>query len=333
MKVNVNAFIAVLLCTVLLEGLWLLSSRDVSEKDIWSPHHIYQSIGGGATYSSSTSSYAPSSSVGVLALSPSRLGAVRTPSYYAPSYATYDGLQSPLIQSSASAVSPISYTASSAQYHSFGGGSAVAGGSSYGGMRSAAPQQSVGASSLSIPSMPNYAMASRQAAPMENAADIVAINEISSAAAAAYNPSSLSYNPLSANLHQLGASSVSYGSYSSAIQGISNRRKAAHMGSGIDALLSSLGANEGFLYEYDGIRYYDMTKLQAWYEAAQASGEFSSANMPGLAGLSWDDFLEQFWNIEGQDKHQVPVGEPWIVLLFALCYVAYIAYRRSSLSM
>ena len=75
MKINVNAFIAVILCAALLSGLWVLSnSRDELETNIWSPRAIYEQVGGSSYVSPELPTYSSRSSSDdvVVKMSPSR---------------------------------------------------------------------------------------------------------------------------------------------------------------------------------------------------------------------------------------------------------------------
>ena len=82
--------------------------------------------------------------------------------------------------------------------------------------------------------------------------------------------------------------------------------------------LDGLGTGDGYLYsDAEGNRYYDMEALRAYFEA----------NKDNFPGWTWDDFLKQFF--DQQDRHRVPVGEPWVLLILALAYVGYVFIRRT----
>jgi hypothetical protein len=113
----------------------------------------------------------------------------------------------------------------------------------------------------------------------------------------------------SINLYQIGASEVVSGARSS----ITGRHNAPVTGGGYDAWLGSLGVGEGYLYsDAEGNRYYDMTLLKAAFDELKASGNFPD-------WLTWEDFLTEFFN--PSKRHNVPLGEPWILLLFAALLV------------
>ena len=310
MRINVNAFIAVVLCTALLGGLWLLNTRTVLDDGVWNPHDMYNSVGGSEYVLSNGSSERSASSGTVLSLSPSR-----TLSRKASSVPYHLMASSPnnLISSSPNNLftsSPISYVSSAAQFHSFGGGSDMMGGAAGGSFR-ANPEAMPSATSLSIPSMPNYAMVARSQNAEVLQGEMAAVSAISSMANAYNMPLRSSFLSQSVSLYQIGASEVVSGARSS----ITGRHNAPVTGGGYDAWLGSLGVGEGYLYsDAEGNRYYDMTLLEATFNELKASGNFPD-------WLTWDDFLAQYFNAYGQDKHRVPLGEPWILLLFAALLV------------
>lgn len=310
MRINVNAFIAVVLCTALLGGLWLLNTRNVLDDGVWNPHDMYNSVGGSEYVSSNVSSERSASSGTVLSLSPSRTISRRA------SFVPYHLMVSSpnnLISSSPHSLitsSPISYVSSDAQFHSFGGGSDMMGGAAGGSFR-ANLEAMPSATSLSIPSMPNYAMVARSQNAEVLQGEMAAVSAISSMANAYNMPMRSSFLSQSVSLYQIGASEVVSGARSS----ITGRHNAPVTGGGYDAWLGSLGEGEGYLYsDAEGNRYYDMTRLQEIFEDLQASGNFPD-------WLTWDAFLAQYFNAVGQDKHRVPLGEPWILLLFAALLV------------
>lgn len=309
MRINVNAFIAVVLCTALLGGLWLLNTRTVLDDGVWNPHDMYNSVGGSEYSLLNMSSERPSSGT-ALSLSPSR-----TISHKASSVPYHLMASSPnnLITSSphSSITSlPISYASSAAQFHSFGGGSDMMGGAAGGSFR-ANPEAVPAATSLFIPSMPNYAMVARSQNAEVPQGEMAAVSAISSMANAYNMPLRSSIVSQGVNLYQIGASEVASGARSS----ITGRHNAPPTGGGYDAWLGSLGVGEGYLYsDAEGNRYYDMTLLKETFEDLKASGNFPD-------WLTWEDFLAQYFDADGQDKHRVPLGEPWILLLFAALLV------------
>lgn len=315
MRINVNAFIAVVLCTALLGGLWLLNTREVLNDGVWNPHDIYNSVGGSEYVSSNGSSEQSASSGTALSLSPSRTLSRKASSV--PYHLMASSPNNLLTSSPYSPItsSPISYASSAAQFHSFGGGSDMMGGVAGGSFR-ANPEAVPAAPALSVPSMPNYAMASRSAyvAPQQQA-DLAAVSAISEAASAYSMPMRSSITSIGGQLYQIGSSGLTY-STSGSRHSINGRLNAPPtMGGGgasWDNWLQTLGTEQGLLYTIGDQRYYDMDLLKQAFEAAIASG-----NMPGV---TWDEFLAQYF-LGGQNTHFQPLGEPWILLLFAALLV------------
>ena len=321
MKINVNAFIAVILCAALLSGLWVLSnSRDELETNIWSPHAIYEQVGGSSYVSPELPSYSSRSSSDdvVVKMSPSRTMSRRVSSVpYGLIPSSPYGLMtsSPNGLAASSPHGLITYASSNATYHSFGGGGDMSGGMSGGSFR-ANPEAMPAAAALSVPSMPNYAMASRSAyvAPQQQA-DLAAVSAISEAASAYSMPMRSSITSIGGQLYQIGSSGLTY-STSGSRHSINGRLNAPPtMGGGgfsWDNWLQTLDTEQGLLYTIGDQRYYDMDLLKQAFEAAIASG-----NMPGV---TWEEFLAYING--GQTKHVlVPLGEPWILLLFAALLV------------
>lgn len=309
MRINVNAFIAVVLCTALLGGLWLLNTRTVLDDGVWNPHDIYNSVGGSEYVSSNGSSEQSASSGAVLSLSPSRTLSRKASSV--PYHLMASSPYSPIASSPYGSItsSPISYASSAAQFHSFGGGGDMMGGAAGGSFR--ANPEAMPAAALSMPSMPNYAMVARSQNAEVLQGEMAAVSAISSMANAYNMPMRSSFLSQSVSLYQIGASEVVSGARSS----ITGRHNAPVMGGGYDAWLGSLGVGEGYLYsDAEGNRYYDMTLLKATFDELKASGNFPD-------WLTWEDFLAQYFDAPGQDKHRVPLGEPWILLLFAALLV------------
>jgi hypothetical protein len=178
------------------------------------------------------------------------------------------------------------YATSSASYRSFGGGmSSGSGASGMGAVQAPRSEMSVGASSVSIPSVP---MPSR---------GLIAMGQ------SAGSDASLA--------SQAAVESVQ------GIRSISGRKNAPGIpgiGNTWDNWLNSLGDGSGFLYWDDKEnRYYDMDLLQQAFEEAKKNGQ--------LPGWTWQDFLDYFFNNEEVNSHHfVPVGEPWVLLAMALGY-------------
>ena len=318
MRINVNAFIAVVLCTALLGGLWLLNTRNVLDDGVWNPHDMYNSVGGSKYSQLNMSSERPSSGT-ALSLSPSRTLSRKASSV--PYHLMASSPNNLLTSSPYNPItsSPISYASSAAQFHSFGGGSDMMGGVAGGSFR-ANPEAMPSAASLSMPSMPNYAMVARSQNTEMMQGEVAAVSAISSMANAYNMPMRSSFLSQGINLYQIGASEVVSGARSS----ITGRHNAPPTGGGYDAWLNGLGAGEGFLYvDGEGNRYYDMDLLKETFEKLESEG-----NLPGY--LSWEDFLDKYFSQTG--KHNVPLGEAWVLLLMAVAY-AVLRWRRSKLAL
>lgn len=309
MRINVNAFIAVVLCTALLGGLWLLNTRTVLDDGVWNPHDMYNSVGGSEYVLSNGSSEQSASSGTVLSLSPSR-----TLSHKASSVPYHLMASSPnnLLTSSPYnpiTSSPISYASSAAQFHSFGGGSDMMGGVVGGSFR-ANPEAMPSAAALSVPSMPNYAMASRSAyvAPQQQA-DLAAVSAISEAASAYSMPMRSSITSIGGQLYQIGSSGLTY-STSGSRHSINGRLNAAPIigNNPWERWLNGL-TGDVLIEEKDGVRCYSEKLLYELY----------LSQLDNFPNLTWDEFLAY---IKDQTGHVlVPLGEPWILLLFAALLV------------
>ena len=125
------------------------------------------------------------------------------------------------------------------------------------------------------------------------------------------------YTPLASPIATVGANSAAALPARSGM--MSGPRRIGGTGSGWDNWLSGLGAEGGFLYGDENNRYYDMDLLHEAFKKAQKNGNFP--------GWTWEDFLAYYFNLS--DKHHVPVGEPWVLLILALAYVGYVFIRRT----
>lgn len=92
---------------------------------------------------------------------------------------------------------------------------------------------------------------------------------------------------------------------------------------GFDMWLQGI-EGDAFLYEYEGVRYYDQELLRAAFEEAIKSG-----NMPGL---TWEQFLAWF-NTQGTNpQYAFPVGDVWALLGLAMGYVLWMIRRKDAKS-
>lgn len=330
MKINVNAFIAVILCAALLSGLWVLSnSRDELETNIWSPHAIYEHVGGSSYVSPELPTYSSRSSSDdvVVKMSPSRTMSRRVSSV---PYGLIPSSSYGLITSSPNglaASSPhglITYASSNATYHSFGGGGDMSGGMSGGSFR-ANPEAMPAAAALSVPSMPNYAMASRSAyvAPQQQA-DLAAVSAISEAASAYDMPMRSSITSIGDQLYRIGASDLTFG-YGQRSFGI-NSQKRVSIADNYIGWLSTPEMWEEALGEdlSGGAEGLTKDQIMALYLAATGDTDFSNQQQ-------WDAFWAWLNMQQENDSFKwklLPLGDaiPFILLL-CLLYVGVVRYR------
>jgi hypothetical protein len=92
---------------------------------------------------------------------------------------------------------------------------------------------------------------------------------------------------------------------------------------GFDMWLQGI-EGEAFIYEYDGVRYYDQALLRAAFEEAIKSG-----NMPGL---TWEQFLAWFNTQGANPSYAFPVGDVWALLGLAMGYVLWMIRRKDAKS-
>lgn len=92
---------------------------------------------------------------------------------------------------------------------------------------------------------------------------------------------------------------------------------------GFDMWLQGI-VGDAFLYEYEGVRYYDQALLRAAFEEAIKSG-----NMPGL---TWEQFLSWFNTQGANPSYAFPVGDVWALLGLAMGYVLWMIRRKDAKS-
>ena len=278
------------LCLIVVVAVSGILYHLAMDQDSWRPNDIYNSVGG-SNYSSA--SVGSSSSDGVAV---SVRGGVRSSRRVAApvfSYARSEhnvGLSGesnlPSLQGGAGVGSL--YTTSSHMAKSFGSGLAVGNVATSHVTRNA--EQS-SASSLSVPSFVSYS------ASEDNV----------------YTSATVPVTSVSAS--EMTAVGASAAPAVNGVRAMSARRvpSIGGLGSNWDFWLSGLGTESGFLYGDENNRYYDMAKLYEAFVQAQKEGNFP--------GWTWERFLEEYFNAEGQDKHHVPLGEAWVLLAMALVYV------------
>lgn len=306
MRVNVNAFIAVILCTVLLGGLWLLKYRTISEDNVWNPGELY-GIVGGSSYSTSHVSSERSASSGTALTLPS----LRTISHKASSVPYSPIASSPysLIASSPYSPitsSPLSYASSDAQFHSFGGGGVMS--DAVGGSLRANSEAMPSAATLSMPSMPNYAMVARSQNTEMMQGEVAAVSALTSVAQSAN--ALYSYDGI-------GVTALDYGCYASLgspLRGIS-QRKDVSIQDQYAGWLNGAYAGGG------GLTYYQLRDLYV-----QMTGDTDFTNES-----AWWAFYDWFMSKDGTDGFSwsyVPMADaiPFLLLL-SLLYVCAL-YRK-----
>lgn len=292
MRVNVNVLIGFLLCVLILCVVGVMRRVDENQ-DAWHPNEMYTHLGGSSYTSSSVSSH---SSDGVVVAMrgvsrPSRRYAAAPAFSYAPTqYLSIASTQNPIGGTLSNSSTGGLYTTSSATMKSFGAGMAAGGGMSMSG-GSVRNSQS--------PLVSNQSPIAYSQLPVDMYAS--------------------AYTPLASPIATVGANSVAALPARSGM--MSGPRRVAPVGGGWDRWLSGLGADGGFLYGDENNRYYDMEKLYRAFQEAQKNGNFP--------GWTWEEFLEKYFNAEGQNKHHVPLGEPWVLLILALAYVGYVFIRRT----
>ena len=306
MRVNVNAFIAVILCTVLLGGLWLLKYRTISEDNVWNPDELYGTVSG-TSYSTSNVSSERSASSGTALSLPSS----RTISRKASSVPYHLMVSSPnnlLTTSPYNPVtsSPISYASSNATFHSFGGGGSADG--AIGGSLRANPEAMPSATSLSMPSMPNYAMVARSQNTEMMQGEVAAVSALTSVAQSAN--ALYSYDGI-------GVTALDYGCYASLgspLRGISQRKD-------VSIQDQYAGWLNGEYAGGGGLTYYQLRDLYV-----QMTGDTDFTNES-----AWWAFYDWFMSKDGTEGFSwsyVPMADaiPFLLLL-SLLYVCAL-YRK-----
>ena len=312
MKINVNVFIGSAMCVLIIAvigGLYRMNK----DQDTWRPGDLYSQLGNGASYSSVTSTSSDNADKVLVSMRGGRVlgssrSAVSAPVSYAhASSASIANSQSPIANSSTGAL----YTTSSATIKSFGGGNMQNGGSMSMSGGSVRNSQLPIANSQS-PITNSQSLIANSQSPISNSQSSIAPDAEALIAAAAYTP-------MGSSMYGIGSMSALGGGYAGIGGRMSGPRRIPGTGIGWDILLNGMtGEGDPFLYEDDeGVRYYDEAALRAWFEA----------NKDNFPGVSWDEFLAQFFN--PSTKHAFPVGEPWVLLILALGYVGYMLVRSA----
>ena len=336
MKKNVNVFIAVLLVAVLCGGVIWLQTAD-EEKLGWNIHDSYgdtPSYSGGAAYTNATFAGPSAGEGGVMPLSSSSALRARTSYSYAGAYSGASSSpiaysQSP-IANSLTASSPSGaglYTTSSKTFNSYGGGGN--GGAAMGGAISNGRSNSA----LSNPSLQGGAGVGSISPIAYNTArrgEMSGGAGVNPAMMAAENPAMAMANAANIGMSNgfyagMGYTTVdyfgtaSYGTY----RGMQGRRNSNTIGGNVlnDWILGLIGdTNNGFMFEYGGIYYFDKDKLHELYMTAIQNGDLPQ-------GITWEQFLSWFETKSDQYLFPIPDGV-WFMCILALGYTLFIIFRR-----
>ena len=131
------------------------------------------------------------------------------------------------------------------------------------------------------------------------------------------------YTPMGSSMYGIGSMPALGGGYTGIGSRLSGPRRLPGISDTWDTWLDGLGAESGWVSGDAGdIRYYNLDELHEAFDAAQKNGQFP--------GWTWEEFLAQFFNnSEVNERHFVPLGEPWALLILALGYVGYMLVRRA----
>ena len=316
MKIKSSVLLGFVVLVCLLGGLSLMNRMDV-EQDVWRPADMYSSVGGAHNSTYSSVSYTSGASEATAVPVVSNAGSLfrhRTVSSYAPAH------RSPMANSQYSIGGTPSYsskgasalyTTSSATMKSFGNGGMGAGVAMSGGsVRATSSQPATMAAVVSMPSLPTPAFSSTSSAAR----------------------SSVSMEQLLASGDYLAAASYQgVGSSAGGYRGIGGRRNAPPGLGGSDDVG---GSWLQWLYEQFGTGNHQFTEeqLRALYDqyiASHSGGSGIWDDMP-----TWEDWLA--WFTEDEDGYEyedghfsmLPVGEVWVMLVFAVIYTAYVVVRK-----
>lgn len=301
-----------------------MSRMDV-DQDAWCPADMYSSVGGDGNSTYSSVSYASGASEATAVPVVSNAGSLfrhRTVSSYAHAHrfsphapahrSPIANSQYPIggMPSYSSKGASALYTTSSATMKSFGNGGMSAGVAMSGGSARATSAQPAVAAVVSMPSLPTPASSSTSSAAR----------------------SSVSMEQLLASSDYLAATSYQgVGSSAGGYRGIGGRRNAPPGLGGSDDVG---GSWLQWLYEQLGTGDHQLTEEQLrdlydQYVASHSGGSGIWDDMP-----TWEDWLAWFTEDEDgydyEDGHfsMLPVGEVWVMLVFAVAYVVYVIFCK-----
>lgn len=319
MKINVNVFIGSAMCILIIAvigGLYRMNK----DQDTWRPGDIYSHLGSGASSSSVTSTSSDNSDKVLVSMRGGRvLGSARPVASAPVSYAhgsstSIANSQLPISISSTGAL----YTTSSATMKSFGGGNMQNGGVS--GASTSRASMSGGSQS---PLAYNQSPLAYSQLPITNSQSPISNSQSSIVPDAEALMAAVAYTPMGSSMYSIGSMSALGGTYTGIGGRMSGPRRIPSLGVSWDNWLDGLGEGSGWVSgDAGGIRYYNLDELKVAFEEAQKNGQ--------LPGWTWEDFLDQFFNNkDANDRHFVPLGEPWVLLILALAYVGYVFIRRT----
>ena len=336
LKINISVILGFALCVALVCGIWALGGKD-SSSEVWSPNQMYGSLGEGPTKISrvkyASGSVSSGSDVLVPMSSGSRRMASASRSYVA---APAAGPSAPSMSFGANGPSPISYTASSAGYHSFGGGGGNGGASGAMTGRSSAAQgmPAVGASMVAYSQMPTINMNRSQQGEMASSEPIFAVlSSYGNSSNSSVLGGIYSYGNLTANAH----TGVNY-AVGGSTMGVVGRRNGAVEDSWLQWLsrygtgygTESGDEENGFTYSFD------------IYQLDKAYQDYVTNYWNDMWGTppTFDQWLEWFQGNDGSHGYHgntfswVPVGDYYPLLILALLYacVMLISRRKQQIS-
>ena len=343
MKKNVNVFIGVVLCAVLCGVFVWLSTA--SEEDTWKPNEIYNEVHAAGSYSSSytTANFsAPSTNGGVaLTLSSSPMMRHSGASFYAgASYAPT--ASSPFVSSPMGGASGAGlYTTSSAELKSFGGGGnggAAMGGASSAASRSVSTGQSFGG--LAVASSPISYSTGRRGGMNTSDANTAMMAEdpalaVASASSFGYDAAASYFNFGTADQYN-----AMYGGGNGRSNVRGRQNGAPTMGGDnwwfwLESWLLNPGHNGSSYYGEDGY-YFDDNTLHGVYNDFLAN-YWNSGMGEAPSYEQWKAwYLEAMNNENGYYTYNgnnyywgtlAPVGDIVPLLLMALLYIAFIAFK------
>ena len=300
MKVKSSALFGLMVVICSISGFSLLK-RFTQDVDEWRPSNLYSSTNLTRRSTFSVVSSAPASSSEAVATISSGSeslfghgGAV----LYAPASTPTYGL-SPLASSPSGGL----YTTSSAELRSFGGGGNGGGVSMSGGsVKSSGPSMASAGLGVSMPSTSVFAYNTKRN--NSAASDVMSSvpGDIAMASTQAY----------------AGIGNTTGG----ASRGISGRKNANGLDDNFTGWLDGLisGDNESYMYEDNGVYYFNYDNLYELYQEAIRNGSLPS-------GVTWEMFLKWFTRDGSGYAFPIPSGV-WFLCILALGYGLYIAYRR-----